>query len=177
MLPVNHCWRLFFLEDKVDICRLENPQAGSSQRDTKHNHAHQGQHTYPVDSQLQKHITWFKGPFTLSVSRPDAMVLAISLWLNCSNFLINQASHSKNELQLKLIRYDAIINVDALNQSLVLSVNGPQVNQDIKGFQSLLSSWKITFSKVKFCLLVMIQMFTAFVKANSLGSIYEWLFE
>ena len=141
MLPVNHCWRLFFLEDIVDICQLENPLACSSQLDTKHNLAHQGRHTYPVDNQLQKHITWFKGPFTLSVSRTDAMVLAISLWLNCLNFLINQRSHSKNELQLQLIRYDASINVDALNQSLVLSLNGAQVNQDINGFIEQLKNY------------------------------------
>ena len=64
-----------------------------------------------------------KGPFTLSISVNAAMSIAISLQLNCSDFLRNQASHYKNGLQPRLIRYDAGVGADAPNQSLTLSVN------------------------------------------------------
>ena len=52
-----------------------------------------------------------KALFTLSVNGNAAMFLAISLWLNCFDFLINQVICSKSGLQHQL--------------SLTLSVNGP----------------------------------------------------
>ena len=52
------------------------------------------------------------------------MSLAIWLWLNCLDFLINQASRFKNALQLQLIRREANIDADTTNQSMTLSVNG-----------------------------------------------------
>ena len=51
-------------------------------------------------------------------------LLVISLCVNCLDFLINEASYSKNGLQHQLIRYDASIDGDAPNQSLTLSVDG-----------------------------------------------------
>ena len=60
--------------------------------------------------------------FNLGVSVNASMLLAISLWLDCLNFLINPASCSKNGLQLQSIRYDSI-DADAPEQSLTLSVN------------------------------------------------------
>ena len=54
---------------------------------------------------------------------------------------MNQASHSKNELQpLTLIRYDASTDADALNQSLTPSANGPQ--EEDKGSASALKHRK-----------------------------------
>ena len=69
-------------------------------------------------------LFWIKGPFTLIVSVNAAILLAISLWFNCLDFLINQGSLSKNGLKPQLIRYDINIDADAQNQSLPLSVNG-----------------------------------------------------
>ena len=44
---------------------------------------------------------------------------------SCLDFLINQASRSKNGLQPQLIRYDANVDPNARNRSLMLSLNGP----------------------------------------------------
>ena len=65
-----------------------------------------------------------KSPFTLWVSIYAAISIAITVWLNCLDFLIFQASRSKNGMQLQLIRYYAIVDLDAPNESLMVSVNG-----------------------------------------------------
>ena len=44
------------------------------------------------------------------------MSLALSLWLNCFDFLLNQASRSKNGFEHQLIRYDANFDADTPNQ-------------------------------------------------------------
>ena len=46
-----------------------------------------------------------EGLSTFSKSVNFVMSLAISIWLNCLDFLINQVSCSKNGLQLQLIRW------------------------------------------------------------------------
>ena len=65
-----------------------------------------------------------KSPFTLRVSIYAAISIAITVWLNCLDFLIFQASRFKNGFQLRLIRYYARVDADAQNKSLMLSVNG-----------------------------------------------------
>ena len=40
-------------------------------------------------------------------------------------------SHSKKGLQPQLIRYDVSVDADALNQSLMLSVNGPKEEKSV----------------------------------------------
>ena len=86
---------------------------------------------FRADRQTHIQISIFtkysRGPFTLRVKVNGVMLLPIALWLNCLDFLINQASCSKNALQPQLIRYDPNVDVDTPNQSLVLSVNGPYV--------------------------------------------------
>ena len=76
------------------------------------------------------------GPFTLSVRANAAMSAAISLWLKLLRFLMNQASRSKNGLQAQLITYDAIVDDDTSNQSLMLYVNWPKE-------RSILFTWTI----------------------------------
>ena len=44
-------------------------------------------------------------------------------WLNYLDFLINQVSCSKNGLQPELITYDASVDAEVPNQSLMLSIN------------------------------------------------------
>ena len=76
--------------------------------------------------QKQKPVTFagvlcnwtFEVPFTLSIDFNAAMSLAILLWLNCLDFLKNNASHSKNGLQPKLTRYDANVDADAPTKAL-----------------------------------------------------------
>ena len=58
--------------------------------------------------------------FAVSVSVNAAMSLT-----KLFSFLVNQMSHSINGLQPQLIRYMAIVDTDAPNQSLTLGVNGP----------------------------------------------------
>ena len=53
------------------------------------------------------------------------MSLLVSFLLNCLDFLINQASLSKNGWPSQLMRYDTSVDTDASNQSLTFSVNGP----------------------------------------------------
>ena len=57
----------------------------------------------------------FKGQSTLSVRVHAVMSLAMSLSLNCLDFLINHASHSTNGLEPELIRHDASIDIDSPN--------------------------------------------------------------
>ena len=60
----------------------------------------------------------------MCVSFNTTVSLVMSLWFNFLDSLINQVSHSKNELQPQLIRYDASVDAKASNQSLTFSVNG-----------------------------------------------------
>ena len=66
-----------------------------------------------------------KGPFTLHISVHAIIALAILVGLNYFAFLINQKSCSKNGLRSQLIRYNASVDADAIDQSSMLSVNGP----------------------------------------------------
>ena len=69
--------------------------------------------------------------WTLSVNA--ATSLEISLWLNCLDFLIHQASFSKNGSHPQLMKYDASDDPDAPNQPLNPSANRPL----------LLNVWKV----------------------------------
>ena len=60
---------------------------------------------------------WYvpKGKFPLNVSVNAAISIVISLWLNCLDFLMNQASHSRNGLQPQLMIDNASVDADTPN--------------------------------------------------------------
>ena len=63
----------------------------------------------------------FKGPFQLIISVNAVMLLAISLWLNCLDFLINQASRSKNGFNPNWSDIKQALTLTLQNQSLTLN--------------------------------------------------------
>ena len=77
-----------------------------------------------------------KGPVYIERQGQCCNVSSDIALIKLLRFLVNQASRSKNGLQAHLITYDARVDDDTSNQSLMLYVNWPKA-------RSILFTWTI----------------------------------